>query len=65
MNVALRALALALVVTGAAASNHIARASQPAIGAKTSFMPIPMCPPDGSQGDCGMCQFSRSCTVGN
>ncbi len=63
MKFAIRAFALALVATGAVASTHIARAAQPTISAKASFMPIPMCPPDGST-DCGLCQIGRNCEVG-
>ena len=61
MTLAIRAFALALVATGAIASTHIARADQPRISAKASFMPIPMCPPDGST-DCGMCNIMRNCS---
>ena len=60
MNIAIRAIVLALVATGVTASTHIARATQPTISAKVSFMPIPMCPPDGST-DCGMCKLFRNC----
>lgn len=60
MNSILRALALALVAIGAAASSHLARTAEPTISAKASFMPIPMCPPDGTT-DCGMCQTFHNC----
>ncbi len=60
MKFAIRAFVLALVATGAAASSHIARAAQPSISAKTSFMPVPMCPPNDPN-SCGICQFNGNC----
>ena len=60
MKLAIRAFVLALVATGAIASTHIARASQASISARTSFMPVPTCPPDDPKG-CGICQFNGSC----
>ena len=53
MKLIARIFALSLVITGAVATTHIANASQPAVGAKVSALPIPACPPDGST-DCGM-----------
>ena len=46
MKLIVRIFALTLVVTGAVASTHIANASQPTLGARTSALPVPMCPPD-------------------
>jgi hypothetical protein len=46
MKLIARIFALSLVITGAAASTHIANASQPTFSAKVSALPIPMCPPD-------------------
>ena len=60
MNSAIRVFVLALVATGAVASTHIARASQPGLSTKASFMPVPTCPPDGTT-DCGLCQIGRNC----
>lgn len=60
MKLIVRVFVLALVATGAVASNHIAHASQPTISGKASFMPVPMCPPNGST-DCGMCQLGGNC----
>lgn len=53
MKLIARVFALSLVVTGAFASSHIARSSQPVLSAKVSAVPVPLCPPDGST-DCGM-----------
>lgn len=53
MKLIARIFALSLVITGAVASTHIANASQPAIGAKVSALPIPACPPDDPNA-CGM-----------
>ncbi len=64
MKLAIRALVLALVATGAVASTHIANAAQPSISAKTSFMPVPTCSPNGPT-DCGMCNLGGNCNVGN
>ena len=46
MKLIARIFALSLVETGAVATTHIANASQPAIGARVSAPPVPMCPPD-------------------
>ena len=48
MKTVIRAIVLALVVTGAAASTQIASASNQTkiTVAKVSAMPTPMCPPD-------------------
>ena len=56
----LRALALSLVVTGAVASTHIAKASQPSIGSRVSDLPVPTCPPNDPNA-CGICQFGGNC----
>ena len=56
-----RALALSLVITGAAASAHIANASSPTVGRQVSALPVPMCPPSDPTG-CGMCQANGSCS---
>ncbi len=56
----LRALALSLVVTGAAASAHIANASTPAVGRSVSAIPVPMCPPDDPK-SCGACGLNGTC----
>lgn len=54
MNTIVRAFALALVLTGAVASTHIASASsQPAVFARMSATPIPVCAPGGADG-CGI-----------
>lgn len=53
MKLIARIFALSLVVTGAVATTHIANASQPSLGARTSALPIPMCPPDDPNG-CGI-----------
>ncbi len=53
MKLIARIFALSLVITGAVATTHIANASQPAIGAKVSALPIPGCPPDDPNA-CGM-----------
>ena len=50
-----RAIAFSLVLTGAAASAHIANASSPLVGRSVSAIPVPTCPPDDPTG-CGMCQ---------
>jgi len=50
----LRALALSLVVTGAVASTHIAKAS------RVSDLPVPTCPPNDPNA-CGICQFGGNC----
>lgn len=63
MKTIVRALALALVATGAIASTHIASASQPTISSKVSAMPIASCPPSDPNG-CGICN-ARACTSGN
>ena len=55
-----RAIALSLVLTGAAASAHIANASTPAIGRSVSAIPVPTCPPDDPNG-CGICQLGGNC----
>jgi hypothetical protein len=60
----LRALALSLVVTGAVASTHIAKTSQPTIGSRVSDLPVPVCPPDDPNA-CGICQASGNCTSTN
>jgi len=58
-----RIFALSLVVTGAVASTHIANASQPAVSAKMSSIPVPMCPPDDPNG-CGIgCVDGTACSV--
>ncbi len=41
-----RLFAFSLVLSGLAASAHIAGASQPSVHAKVSAIPVPMCPPD-------------------
>jgi hypothetical protein len=48
MKTVIRAFVVVLALTGAAASTQIASASNQTkvIVAKTSAMPIPMCPPD-------------------
>jgi hypothetical protein len=53
MKLIARIFALSLVITGAAASAHIANASQPTLTAKVSALPIPMCPPDDPNA-CGL-----------
>ena len=52
-----RALALALVVTGVAVSSHTASADT--FMPKMSNMPVPVCPPDSPDG-CGVCAM-RGC----
>jgi len=55
----LRAFALSLVVTGAVASTHINNnTAKTALVAKTSAMPVPMCPPNDPTA-CGMGSFGR------
>ena len=50
----IRASVVALVLTGISASAHMASAStQPAVSAKVSALPIPVCPPDGTT-DCNI-----------
>jgi hypothetical protein len=57
-----RALALALVATGAVASIHLNSASaQTTVAPRSSVLPIPTCPPDDPTG-CGICKFNGSCT---
>ena len=57
MKTIIRAFVVVLVLTGAAASTQIASASSQTkvVVAKTSAMPIPMCPPDDPH-SCGMAQ---------
>jgi hypothetical protein len=56
MKTIIRAIVLALVVTGAAASTQISSASTRTVAlAKTSAMPVPTCAPDGTNG-CGIGQ---------
>jgi hypothetical protein len=60
----LRALALSLVVTGAVASTHIAKASQPTVGSRVSDLPVPTCAPNDPNA-CGICQLSGNCNSTN
>ena len=57
MKILVRALVLALAITGAFASTHAnaSSATVQAVPAKTSAMPIPTCPPDDPDG-CGILQ---------
>ena len=48
-----RGLVVALALTGAIATSYAKAPSAATISGKTSAMPIPACPPDGSTG-CGM-----------
>ena len=59
MKLIVRIFALSLVVTGAVASTHIANAAQPTFAARSSAMPIPMCPPDDPNG-CGIDGFANN-----
>ena len=54
----LRAFALSLVVTGAVASAHMTTSPEQTLTARSSVMPIPMCPPDGTT-SCGIQQVGR------
>ncbi len=62
MKLIVRALVIALALTGSIASFHIsAKAEQTsarATVAKTSAMPVPMCPPDDPNG-CGIMGAGR------
>jgi hypothetical protein len=60
MNTFARIFAIALVLTGAAASSQIANASQQkaVVTAKTSAWPVPTCPPDDPN-QCGMGQLTQ------
>jgi hypothetical protein len=60
MNRIVRAAVVVLVLTGAAASKQITPASAKTRVnvAKTSAMPIPMCPPDDPNA-CGITQWGR------
>jgi hypothetical protein len=60
MNRLVRAAVVVLVLTGAAASTQITSASAKTRVnvAKTSAMPIPMCPPDDPNA-CGIAQWGR------
>ncbi len=57
MKLIARIFVLSLVATGAVASSHVASAAQKSgdvvITAKTSALPVPMCPPDDPN-FCGM-----------
>ena len=53
MNTIARAFALALVLTGAVASTHIASASTQPVGSLYMAGPVPTCPPGGVDG-CGI-----------
>ena len=57
MKILVRALVLALAITGEFASTHAnaSSAKVQAVPAKTSAMPIPTCPPDDPDG-CGILQ---------
>ncbi len=57
MKIIIRAFVIVLALTGAAASTQIASASaQTKVSvAKTSAMPVPMCPPDDPNA-CGITQ---------
>ena len=49
MKIIARAFVLALAVTGLAASSNISSSAKTTVSvAKTSAMPIPTCPPDGT-----------------
>lgn len=50
-----RAIVIALVLTGAVASTQTASASSKdkVVAARTSMLPVPMCPPDDPKG-CGI-----------
>jgi hypothetical protein len=57
MKLAIRALVVVLVLTGAASTTQISSASSQntVTAARTSMLPVPMCPPDDPNG-CGMAQ---------
>ncbi len=56
-----RALALALVATGAVASAHTTSASAKVnASSRTGALPVPTCPWNDPTG-CGICQFNGSC----
>jgi hypothetical protein len=57
MKLAIRAFVVVLVLSGAVASTQTSSAStqNKVTAARTSMLPIPMCPPDDPNG-CGMAQ---------
>lgn len=57
MKLAIRALVVVLALTGAAATTQTSSAStqNKVVTARTSMLPVPMCPPDDPNG-CGMAQ---------
>jgi hypothetical protein len=55
-----RALALALVATGAVASAHTTSATAKVSLPRTGALPVPTCPPHDPTG-CGVCQFNGNC----
>jgi len=56
MKAFVRVLVLSLAATGAFASSHLDRAAGPALHAKVSAMPVPICPP-GDPNGCNWCQW--------
>jgi hypothetical protein len=57
MKLAIRALVVVLALTGAVATTQTSSASaqNKIVTARTSMLPVPMCPPDDPNG-CGMAQ---------
>lgn len=55
MKILVRAFVVALVLTGAVASTQTASATSKdkVVAARTSMLPVPMCPPDDPKG-CGI-----------
>jgi len=56
MKILVRAFVVVLALTGAVASTHTSAVSARTIAATSmtsSFMPVPLCPPDGTT-DCGI-----------
>jgi hypothetical protein len=59
MNSIVRAVVVALAVTGAIASvHHTEVSSETSIGSKMSALPVPTCPPDDANG-CGIRQLGH------
>lgn len=56
MKTFVRAFVIVLTLTGAAASTRTSAASARTIASSVQpkMFPVPVCPPDGSKGDCGI-----------